>query len=94
MADKILTEAFDKLKAIEESDDPFCIGAEADEVVETYTEVKEESNTMYEINWDNDQVELMAYPAGHVVATMDIEDWERLVKEYTDGQRRRQGQRY
>jgi len=25
MGDKILTEAFDKIKAIEESDDPFCV---------------------------------------------------------------------
>jgi len=25
MSDKILTEAFDKIKAIEESDDPFCV---------------------------------------------------------------------
>jgi len=41
MSDKILNEAFDKMKAIEESDDPFCIGAEAEEVVETYTELEE-----------------------------------------------------
>ena len=36
--DKILTEAFDKLKAIEESDDPFCIGelTENEEDSETY----------------------------------------------------------
>ena len=43
MTDKILTEAFDKLKAIEESDDPFCIGAtKEDEVTEAYTEVVDE----------------------------------------------------
>lgn len=40
--DKILTEAFDKLKAIEESDDPFCIGAKKEGRNETYTEVKED----------------------------------------------------
>ena len=34
MSDKILTEAFDKLKAIEESDDPFCLDETAEEVVE------------------------------------------------------------
>ena len=41
MADKILTEAFDKLKAIEESDDPFCIGAKADNKTNGYTELDE-----------------------------------------------------
>lgn len=42
MSDKILTEAFDKLKAIEESDDPFCIGATKEEgVAGAYTEVDE-----------------------------------------------------
>ena len=45
MADKILMEAFDKLKAIEESDDPFCIGElseNEEDIAETYTEVKED----------------------------------------------------
>jgi hypothetical protein len=41
MSDKILKEAFDKLKAIEESEDPFCIGVK-DDVVEAYTEVAED----------------------------------------------------
>lgn len=42
MSDKILTEAFDKLKAIEESEDPFCIGETGDkEFTETYTTVEE-----------------------------------------------------
>ena len=42
MADKILLEAFDKLKAIEESDDPFCIGATGDTDNTTgYTAVEE-----------------------------------------------------
>jgi len=49
--DKILTEAFDKLKAIEESEDPFCIGelseneedvAEEEEIVEEVVEEDEE----------------------------------------------------
>jgi len=39
--DKILTEAFDKLKAIEESEDPFCIGAKEETVTEMYSEVNE-----------------------------------------------------
>ena len=39
--DKILMEAFDKLKAIEESDDPFCIGAKDEGITETYTEFDE-----------------------------------------------------
>jgi len=30
MSDKILTEAFDKIKAIEESDDPFCVNEAPD----------------------------------------------------------------
>lgn len=42
MTDKILTEAYDKLKAIEESEDPFCIGAKDEGITETYTEVTEE----------------------------------------------------
>jgi len=42
MSDKILTEAFDKLKAIEESEDPFCIGAKGDDEAQTYTEVTDE----------------------------------------------------
>jgi len=46
--DKILTEAFDKLKAIEESDDPFCIGAKEEEVVEAYTEVGEAEEQLEE----------------------------------------------
>lgn len=49
MTDKILTEAFDKLKAIEESDDPFCIGAtKEDEVTEAYTEVVEADNDAWQ----------------------------------------------
>lgn len=39
--DKILTEAFDKLKAIEESEDPFCIG-ELTENEEDEEEIVEE----------------------------------------------------
>jgi len=42
MGDKILTEAFDKIKAIEESNDPFCVGAEGDAPANGYTEVKED----------------------------------------------------
>ena len=41
MSDKILTEAFDKLKAIEESEDPFCIGATGDTENAGYTAVNE-----------------------------------------------------
>lgn len=47
--DKILTEAFDKLKAIEESEDPFCIGElteneedEDEEIVEDEEVVEDE----------------------------------------------------
>ena len=42
MSDKILTEAFDKLKAIEESDDPFCIGDVNEEVVDEEEVIDEE----------------------------------------------------
>jgi len=48
MADKILLEAFDKLKAIEESDDPFCIGATGDEPVNEYTEYANEAEEVTE----------------------------------------------
>lgn len=41
MVDKILTEAVDRLKAIEESDDPFCIGATGDTPTPGYTEINE-----------------------------------------------------
>ena len=37
-------EAFDKLKAIEESDDPFCIGAKKESRNDTYTRVEEDDN--------------------------------------------------
>lgn len=42
MSDKILTEAFDKMKAIEESEDPFCIGAKGDQAVNEFVEVTED----------------------------------------------------
>ena len=32
MSDRVLKEAFDKLKAIEESNDPFCIGEAAEKI--------------------------------------------------------------
>ena len=43
MTDKILTEAYNRLKAIEESDDPFCIG-ELSENVEEDEDVIEEAD--------------------------------------------------
>ena len=54
MSDKILTEAFDKMKAIEESDDPFCIGATGDsEFAEAYTPVEEEAiEEAASVDWD------------------------------------------
>jgi len=57
MTDKILTEAFDKLKAIEESEDPFCIGAKDEPVVEAYTEVEEAEHPAdaFGISRDNDE---------------------------------------
>jgi len=65
MTDKILTEAFDKMKEIEESDDPFCIGATGDTdnttgytaVEETVEEAVEDwaQPTSYEVTDDNGQ---------------------------------------